>query len=87
MGALALGLTFSSLLCAASSDEIVWLKGTFHQHATQPLKKCLYAASDVDGSGAGSDLHKQDDGGTDVNTTSSRPVAVLYGSVLDRDCL
>ena len=59
MGALAVAL--------ALAPEVVWLKGTFHQHATHPLKKCLYAARDVDGSGAGEDLHKQDDGGTDAD--------------------
>ena len=41
-----------------------WLKGTFHQHATQPLRKCHRAAKDIDGCGvAGSGCeHAQDDG-------------------------
>ena len=54
-------------LASSRTGNVTWLKGTFHQHATQPLKHCLYAAEDVDACGTGSCLHKQDDGGTDAD--------------------
>jgi hypothetical protein len=66
MGGLSLALALALATAAAARGD-VWLKGTFHQHATQPLHKCLYAADDVDGSGAGEELHQQDDGGTDAD--------------------
>ena len=70
--ALALGLSAVSALersagWTTARDNVVWLKGTLHQHATQPLKQCLYAAEDVDACGTGACLHKQDDGGTDAD--------------------
>jgi len=44
-----------------------FVKGTFHQHATQPMKSCHRAANDIDACG-GDLMHKQDDGGTDADT-------------------
>ena len=44
----------------------VYLKGAFHQHATQPLHKCHRGAPGIDGCGPGC-MHQQDDGGTDAD--------------------
>eukprot|EP01047_Picozoa_sp_COSAG01_P046050 COSAG01_NODE_4292_length_5167_cov_2.551500_4_plen_232_part_00 len=52
------------------SSALRWLKGTFHQHATQPQRRCHFAAQGIDSCGVpGSGCeHEQDDGGTDADT-------------------
>jgi len=45
----------------------VFIKGAFHQHATQPCESCHRAAFDIDACGPGC-MHEQDDGGTDADT-------------------
>lgn len=44
----------------------VFVKGSFHQHATQPWESCHRAADTIDACG-GDCLHEQDDGGTDAD--------------------
>ena len=64
-------LLLAALLPAPSltGSATKWLKGTFHQHATQPVRRCHYAPEGVDccgGPGSGCE-HEQDDGGTDAD--------------------
>lgn len=56
------------LLALVEDVEAKFVKGTFHQHATQPWRKCHYAAKDIMGGGTPDDMdHEQDDGGTDAD--------------------
>lgn len=47
----------------------VFVKGAFHQHASQPWNKCHRGADDIDAGGTpgGKYDHEQDDGGTDAS--------------------
>lgn len=49
-----------------STVNAVFVKGSFHQHATQPCEKCHRAPPDIDACGPGCE-HEQDDGGTDAD--------------------
>lgn len=60
-----LGITLASLANIVGAE---FVKGTFHQHATQPWRACHRAASGIQGGGApGDDFGTQDDGGTDAD--------------------
>lgn len=56
----------------------VFVKGTFHQHATQPWEKCHRAPPDIDACGPDC-LHEQDDGGTDADVLLKAIEAVSRG--------
>ena len=49
------------LAALLSHATAVHVKGSFHQHAAQPWKKCHRATSDIDACGPGCE-HEQDDG-------------------------
>ena len=51
------------LLSAASAVGGDFVKGTFHQHASQPYRRCHFAAPGIDACGPGCE-REQDDGGT-----------------------
>jgi len=61
---LLIGLLMASQLLL--SAKAVFVKGTFHQHGTQPCEKCHRAPPDIDACGPGC-MHMQDDGGTDAD--------------------
>lgn len=60
---------FLSLFMASQlllSVKAVFVKGSFHQHATQPCEACHRAPPDIDACGKGC-MNMQDDGGTDAD--------------------
>lgn len=63
------GVTTIAAATLPASALSVFVKGAFHQHASQPWKNCHRGADDIDAGGvAGGDYdHEQDDGGTDAD--------------------
>ena len=63
VAAMKLGLVLGSLAEVAGA---VFVKGTFHQHATTTWRYCHRAAHDIDACGSDC-MHQQDDSGTDAD--------------------
>ena len=66
------------LAALLSHATAVHVKGSFHQHAAQPWKKCHRATSDIDACGPGCE-HEQDDGGTAADNLLKAMVASAQG--------
>jgi len=63
------GVTTIAVATLPAGALSVFVKGAFHQHASQPWQACHRGADDIDAGGvAGGDYdHEQDDGGTDAD--------------------